>query len=73
MKIPNIFRRRKNEIDTKSLDDVLLQAVLKNGEITRKEAMQIPAVSKAVDFIAGTIASIPIKLYKRKRKYKRNN
>lgn len=64
MKIPNIFRRRKNEIDTKSLDDVLLQAVLGNGEITRKEAMQIPAVSKAVDFIAGTIASIPIKLYK---------
>lgn len=64
MKIPNIFRRRKNEIDTKSLDDVLLQAILENGEITRKEAMQIPAVSKAVDFIAGTIASIPIKLYK---------
>lgn len=64
MKIPNIFRRRKNEIDTKSLDDVLLQAILENGEITGKEAMQIPAVSKAVDFIAGTIASIPIKLYK---------
>lgn len=64
MKIPNIFKRRKNEIDTKSLDDVLLQAILENGEITRKEAMQIPAVSKAVDFIAGIIASIPIKLYK---------
>lgn len=63
MKIPNIFKKRKNEINVSSVDDVLLKALFANETITRAEAMQIPAVSKAVDFIAGTIASIPIKLY----------
>lgn len=63
MKIPNIFKKRKNEINVSSVDDVLLKALFANETITRGEAMQIPAVSKAVDFIAGTIASIPIKLY----------
>lgn len=64
MKIPNIFKKRKNEINVSSVDDVLLKALFDNETITRAEAMQIPAVSKAVDFITGTIASIPIKLYK---------
>lgn len=63
MKIPKIFKKRKNEINVSSVDDVLLKALFENETITRAEAMQIPAVSKAVDFIAGTIASIPIKLY----------
>lgn len=66
MKIPKIFKKRKNEINVSSVDDVLLKALFENETITRAEAMQIPAVSKAVDFIAGTIASIPIKLYQEK-------
>lgn len=48
------------------VDDVLLKALLSNEPITRENAMTIPAVSGAVDFISNTIASMPIKLYKYK-------
>jgi len=46
------------------VDDVLLKALLSNEPITRENAMTIPAVSGAVDFISNTIASMPVKLYK---------
>lgn len=46
------------------VDDVLLRALLQGEPITREQAMTVPAVSAAVDFISNTIASMPIKLYK---------
>lgn len=49
------------------LDDVLLQALLNGEPITREKALTIPVVSDAVDFISGTVASMPIKLYKYKQ------
>lgn len=64
MKLPRLFNRRKNEIKLDSVDDILLQALINSEEITREQAMTLPAVAKAVDFISGTIAMIPIKLYK---------
>lgn len=45
------------------VSDVLLNALIKGEPITRQQAMTIPAVSAAVDFISGTIASMPVKLY----------
>ena len=55
---------RSGEITEKSLD-----LALRNGfsevAITKKEALNIPAVAASVDFIAGTLASIPIKLYRK--------
>jgi HK97 family phage portal protein len=48
-------------------NDLLLQALLNNEEITRENALTIPTVSGAVDFISNTIASMPIKLYKYKQ------
>lgn len=48
------------------LDDPLLKALIQNEAITREKAMMVPAVSSAVDFIAGSIASMPVKLCKRK-------
>lgn len=46
-----------------------LDLTLRNGfsevDITKKEALNIPAVAASVDFIAGTLASIPIKLYRK--------
>ena len=48
------------------VDDVLLKALLSNEPITRENAMTIPAVSGAVDYISNTIASMPVKLYKYK-------
>lgn len=49
-----------------NVDDVLLKALLNDEPITREKAMTIPAVSGAVDFIANTVASMPVKLYKHK-------
>ena len=48
-------------------NDLLLQALINNEEITRENALTIPTVSGAVDFISSTIASMPIKLYKYKQ------
>lgn len=46
--------------------DVLLEALIRSEPITREQAMTLPAVAGAVDFICGTIASMPVKLYKNK-------
>lgn len=48
-----------------NVDDVLLRALLKGEQIDREKAMTVPAVSGAVDLIAGMIASMPVKLYRR--------
>ena len=62
MKWPKIFKK-KNEINIDSVNDILLKALISGETIGRDEAMNLPAVFKAVDFICGTIAMIPIKLY----------
>ena len=68
MGIFDFFRTRDStEQITPPVDDVLLSALLSNEPIKREDALTIPAVSGAVDFISGTIASMPIKLYKYKK------
>lgn len=55
----------KEEMEiTPQVDDVLLQALLRGDTITREKALTLPAVSGAVDFIANSVASMPVKLYK---------
>lgn len=54
------------EQTTPVVSDVLLQALLNSEAITREQALTLPAVSGAVDFISNMIASMPIKLYKYK-------
>ena len=49
---------------TPPVNDVLLQALLNNEEITREKALTLPAVSGAVDLIGNMIACMPVKLYK---------
>lgn len=69
-RVTNLFKPQNNvtaESQSVQVDDVLLQALLNGETITRDKAMNIPAVAGAVDFIAGTIASMPIKLYKYKQ------
>lgn len=60
------FRKRAREVNLDTVDDVLLKAILSGEAITREEALTLPAVSGAVDFISSTIASMPVKLYKDK-------
>lgn len=71
MGIFDFFKRDAQSTNTNTttpiVDDVLLQALINDEPITREHALMIPAVSSAVDFISGTIASMPIKLYKYKQ------
>lgn len=66
-----IFKRRiKNEAeetkaDENQVDDVLLKALMNGEEISRDEALTIPAVSSAVGLISDSFAMIPFKLYKK--------
>lgn len=60
------FKKRATTVDVNTVDDVLLKAILNGQAIKREDALTLPAVSGAVDFICGTIASMPIKLYKTK-------
>ena len=72
----NFFRRREedhreeiSENTTESettLSDVLLSALMNGDSISRKQALTIPAVASDVDFITSAIASMPVKLYRRK-------
>lgn len=52
--------------DPGTISDVLLRALINGDPITREQALTIPAVAGDVDFIAGAVACMPVKLYKRK-------
>lgn len=63
--------KRKEEVRadteiTPSVESVLLQALLGRTQITKADALAVPTVSGAIDIIASTIASLPIKLYQQK-------
>lgn len=65
-----LFNRHKRDAGTVTepqVDDVLLRALLSGEPIDRQKAMTLPAVSGAVDFITGAIASMPVYLYRVKK------
>ena len=43
--------------------DVLLSALLGKSIVTKRKALEIPTVQSCINLIAGTISSLPIKLY----------
>lgn len=64
----DFMRKRETEPTvTPPVDDVLLKALMNNETITREKALMLPAVSGAVDFIANSVACMPVKLYKYKQ------
>lgn len=68
-----IFKKKvRNEAETKAeesqVDDVLLKALMSGEEITRDEALTIPAISSAVGLICDSFAMIPFKLYEKTTK-----
>lgn len=65
-----LFNRHKRDagpVTEPQVDDVLLRALLSGEPIDRQKAMTLPAVSGAVDFITGAIASMPVYLYRVKK------
>lgn len=57
-------RFKKREDPSADADDVLLRSLLQQETITREKAMTIPSIAGAVDFISGSLACMPVKLYK---------
>ena len=64
----DIFRKRETIIDTSSIEDPLLKALIGYESIDRTSALEIPVVSSSVDLICNTFAMIPFKLYKEELK-----
>ena len=76
----NLFKRKRDEATQaenknnqatgaeSNLDpsDVLLTTLLRGDNLSRAQALTIPAVASNVDFITGVIASMPVKLFKYK-------
>lgn len=67
MALFDFIKKRDTQVDASTVEDVLLRAIINGEEIKREDALTLPAVSGAVDLISGTIASMPIKLYKYKK------
>lgn len=58
------YEKREQAADDKSINDLLLSALINDRPVTKEEALNIPAVAGCAELIAGKVASIPIKLYK---------
>ena len=60
----NLFKvKKRNTESERSIDDVLLSAILSQDSISCEQALNIPAVARCVHLIAETVSMIPIKLY----------
>ena len=65
MALPRLFKlNKRNMVDESDVSDVLLEALLRSEPIRREDALTLPSVSGAVDYVASTVASMPVKLYK---------
>lgn len=58
------FKKKEERELTADVGDLLLRALIGSGEITKEQAMNIPAVTACLGIISDTIASLPVLLYK---------
>ena len=62
----NFFNRfREKRYTEAEVASILAGQPIASNRIARAQALDIPAVGTAINFIAGTIAGLPIRLYKR--------
>lgn len=64
MKWPWKKEERADTIEEPKIDDMLLKALLSDTIITKEQALNIPSVKSCINFIADTVVTLPIKLYK---------
>lgn len=62
--IIKFFERAEEEVSP-AVEEPLLSAILRPDKVGKQQAMEIPAFASAIDTIAGTVASLPIKLYRK--------
>ena len=58
-------KRAETVVDSGSIGGDLLRALIGGDKLTKKEALEIPAVRACISLIAQRIASLPLKLYDR--------
>lgn len=65
----SLFNRRKQpeERGEAAVDDALLRALVGGSAATKQKALEIPTLNGCIEYIANTIAMIPIKLFKEER------
>ena len=56
---------REQKVDENVISDPILNALLGKDEVNRDIIMNIPAISSCINIIGDTVASLPVKLYKR--------
>jgi HK97 family phage portal protein len=61
----NLKKTRTLENRDMSLEDILLSASTDQSTITKEQAMSIPSFNAGINLISSTVASLPIKLYKK--------
>lgn len=61
----NKKKSASNEVRDYSLNDLLLSSNFDSSTISKEQAMSIPALNAAVNLISNTVASLPVKLYKK--------
>lgn len=68
MGLLDFFRKKEERADAESAGaecaDVLLRAIITGSEIDEETAMSVPALAGCINFIADTVAALPIKLYR---------
>jgi HK97 family phage portal protein len=58
--------KKENRATEATVDDLLLRALIGSTAITRAQALNIPSVRSCINFVADTVAMLPIKLYQEK-------
>lgn len=73
MPLFDLFKKREEKpaqerssvaVDESTVSDVLLRSLLAGETISREKALNITAVSSSVDLIAGSVACMPVRLFK---------
>ena len=63
-----IFKKKERaEPESQVVEDKLLSAWLRGTEMSMDSALQIPSMCAAVNLIAGKVAALPVKLYRRSK------
>ncbi|ORT99656.1 Phage portal protein [Anaerovibrio sp. JC8] len=61
-RLKNLWTKEQRNEEAQALSDVLLGRASSEA-MTKEKALNIPAVSASIEFIAGTVSGLPVKLY----------
>ena len=60
----NRKKKEKRTEESTTLEDLLLQTILKEDTVTKEMALNIPTLAGCLELVSNTIATLPIQLFK---------